>query len=616
MQAYYPQWLQDFNRLLPVRSQFIFSGYIRDRFLQQTEQVVKLSRLMDCLWASLQEMGFVFMLIYDPIDGIRVFPDNPENQKRAKDIFEIELTDGAMPIALNRLLSKIRLAVQQSKLRVAFVIDFASRIAMAPQSLSEDEKRFFVGCEKLALNTLAVMLPDQPKVGALFNPVIWLVNRAQDMPSWYALDCEKVHTVEIGRPTAVERADAARVLVARFSGAEEANNEQKEKAIKCFTDATDDLSLQALQDISQLAKYHSIPISEIDDAIRAFKVGGESSPWKSTQTRHKIIDAPSLLEKRVKGQHQAIVKTVDILTRSVMGLTGAQLRSSGMRPRGVLFFAGPTGVGKTELAKSLTELLFGDESHYIRFDMSEFSEEHASARLLGAPPGYVGYEAGGELTNRIRQKPFSVILFDEIEKAHPRLLDKFLQILEDGRLTDGRGETVYFSESVIIFTSNLGSYVTGDDGQRVQNVKIGDPYETVEERVRGAISEYFKFHLSRPEILNRIGDNIVVFSFIQPDVALNIFNAMLDNVINRVKEEHQVILKITEPVRQQLETWCTEDLSNGGRGIGNRLETTFVNPLARSLFKLDLTGQGTLVVQEVTCDAQIYSVHLNDTAYQ
>jgi ATP-dependent Clp protease ATP-binding subunit ClpA len=147
---------------------------------------------------------------------------------------------------------------------------------------------------------------------------------------------------------------------------------------------------------------------------------------------------------------------LDILKRTSIGLTGAQSRGLSARPRGVLFFAGPTGVGKTEMAKSIAEIVFGDESAYLRFDMSEFSAEHSGDRLIGAPPGYVGYDQGGELTNAMREQPFRVVLFDEIEKAHNRILDKFLQVLEDGRLTDGRGDTVYFSESLIIFTSNAG----------------------------------------------------------------------------------------------------------------------------------------------------------------
>jgi ATP-dependent Clp protease ATP-binding subunit ClpA len=149
-----------------------------------------------------------------------------------------------------------------------------------------------------------------------------------------------------------------------------------------------------------------------------------------------------------------------------------------------LFLAGPTGVGKTELAKTLTSLLFGDESAYIRFDMSEFSAEHSDQRLIGAPPGYVGYDVGGELTNAIREKPFSVVLFDEIEKAHPRILDKFLQILDDGVLSSGRGERVYFSDAFLVFTSNLGIYRLDPHGERVPNVAAEDAFSTVESKVR------------------------------------------------------------------------------------------------------------------------------------
>ncbi len=243
--------------------------------------------------------------------------------------------------------------------------------------------------------------------------------------------------------------------------------------------------------------------------------------------------------------------------------------------------------------------------------MSEFAAEHADARLLGAPPGYVGYDAGGELTNAVRARPFSVILFDEIEKAHPRILDKFLQILEDGRLTDGRGDTVYFSEAILIFTSNLGISIRDDHGQRQLNVQPGEPYEQVERKVRTAIADYFKFTLGRPEILNRIGDNIVVFDFIQPAIAEQIFAGMLDHVARRMADEHDLTLHLPEPVRQQLLAWCTEELSDGGRGIGNRLETTFVNPLARALFHLPEDRQRRqITVTAVRLADHVYSVEL------
>lgn len=160
---------------------------------------------------------------------------------------------------------------------------------------------------------------------------------------------------------------------------------------------------------------------------------------------------PSKLEKledirhdRVKGQDEAIKKVKSVIIRAYTGFSGLLHSTKPHKPKGILFFVGPTGVGKTELAKVTAEFLFGDEDVCIRFDMSEYSQDHSDQRLIGAPPSYVGYDEGGQLTNAVLEKPFCVLLFDEIEKAHPRILDKFLQILEDGRLTDGHGKTVNF----------------------------------------------------------------------------------------------------------------------------------------------------------------------------
>src|SRR5258707_9649417 len=255
---------------------------------------------------------------------------------------------------------------------------------------------------------------------------------------------------------------------------------------------------------------------------------------------------------------------LDIVKRAVTGI-GQSPR--GGRPRGVAFLAGPTGVGKTELAKTITSLLFGDDSAYIRFDMSEFSAEHSDQRLIGAPPGYIGYDVGGELTNAIREKPFSVVLFDEIEKAHPRVLDKFLQILDDGVLTSGRGDRVYFSEALIVFTSNLGIYRAESDGSRVVNVSSDDAFPEVQTKVRAEIERYFKMVLNRPEILNRIGDNIVVFDFIRPVIADQIFSGMVDDALADISDGQGITIKIDQSSGERLRTMCLSDLSNGGRGI-------------------------------------------------
>jgi hypothetical protein len=610
-----PRWVADLTRLLPIRSQFVLAGNIRDSFLTPLGGTTTLAPLLRCLWTHLQALDYRFLLVYDPVDGLRPYPNEPDVVEQATKLFELKLADGATATSLENLVGVMRKVASMRDARCALVIDYASRISRQPDRLDAAEHRFFVAAERISLTSHPIVPKGadvaSPNGKARFNPILWLVNRGQDLPSWLALDSTRVAVLTLGLPDYETRLEAARHLGNLFPGYEQGDAESHDKFARDLAQMTDGLSLVAVSDIAQLADRLGIGYRDVDDAVQCYKVGVTENPWKKDYLRERIANALPLLEERVRGQQPAVTKTIDILMRSVMGLTGAQARTGGNRPRGVLFFAGPTGVGKTELAKALTQLVFGDERAYIRFDMSEFAEEHTGARLLGAPPGYIGYDAGGELTNAVREKPFSVVLFDEIEKAHPRILDKFLQILDDGRLTDGRGETAYFSEAILVFTSNLGITVEDEHGRRVQQVSADDPHEVVETRVRTAIQDYFKFRLSRPEILNRIGDNIIVFGFITPAVGAQIFDGMLRNVVNRVRAEHKIDLVLDAGVRDQLREVCIADLSNGGRGIGNQLESAFVNPLARALFRFPLQGRTSVTVTKLARDVnRIMSVEL------
>src|SRR5687767_11140236 len=601
-----PRWIRDITRLTSIRSHFVVAGNIRDSFLTPLGDRTTLAPLLRCLWVHLARLDYRFLLVYDPVEGLRPYPNEPAAVEQATKLFDLKLTDGVMPTSLESLVAVMKKVAGQREVRCALVVDFASRLTRQADHLDAAEHRFFVAVERLSLLANPIVPkgadPTTANGKPRFNPILWLVNRAQDLPSWLTFDSTRVSVLTIGLPEYEARLEAAKHLGTMFGDYERGTGDDQSKFAQTFAQLTDGLPLVALADIAQLADRQGLVFRDVDDAVQSYKVGVTENPWKKNYLRERIANALPFIEDRVRGQHAAVTKTIDILMRSVMGLTGAQARSSGNRPRGVLFFAGPTGVGKTELAKTLTQLIFGDERAYIRFDMSEFAEEHTGARLLGAPPGYIGYDAGGELTNAMRERPFAVVLFDEIEKAHPRILDKFLQILEDGRLTDGRGETAYFSEAILVFTSNLGIFIEDEHGRRVQNVKPGDPHDVVETRVRAAIQDYFKFRLSRPEILNRIGDNIVVFGFITPEVGAQIFEGMLRNVINRVREEHKIALEIAPEVQTKLSDACTRDLSNGGRGIGNQLESLFVNPLSRALFRFQLEGRDSVTVTKLAED--------------
>lgn len=357
------------------------------------------------------------------------------------------------------------------------------------------------------------------------------------------------------------------------------------------------MSFTELNGLRKLCKKEKLHIREMCDVIDLFKYGIRENPWRQLDL-DTIRNAPSKFEKRVKGQPYAQTKTLDIIKRAITGLSGLQGSSHG-RPKGVLFFAGPTGTGKTETAKTLAEILFGSEETCIRFDMSEYSQSHSDQKLLGAPPGYVGYEAGGQLTNAIKAKPFSILLFDEIEKAHPTILDKFLQILEDGRMTDGQGQTVYFSECIIIFTSNLGIYTRNAQGERVQNVSSDMAYEEVSSRVRSAIESYFKLELGRPEILNRIGENIVVFDYIREPIAKQILDAQIYKIKRTLLMEKNIKLELTDSAQATLLNAAVSNLNNGGRGIGNIVESHLINPLARFLFDNNVFKDAEVIIRDI-----------------
>ena len=279
--------------------------------------------------------------------------------------------------------------------------------------------------------------------------------------------------------------------------------------------------------------------------------------------RTKLLEMENYLEKRVIGQHEAVTLVADAIRRSRSGL------SDPSRPDGSFLFLGPTGVGKTELTKALANFLFDTEEHLVRIDMSEFMEKHSVARLIGAPPGYVGYEEGGYLTEAIRRKPYSVILLDEIEKAHPDVFNVLLQVLDDGRLTDGQGRTVDFRNTVIIMTSNLGS-------QHIQSM-VGQSYEAVKEVVWEEVKGTF-----RPEFLNRI-DEVVVFHPLNEENIAAIARIQLDRLAQRLADRDMELV-VTEAAIQQL-AHAGFDPVFGARPLKRAIQQHIENPVAKLIIE-------------------------------
>lgn len=579
-----PRWVRDLLRFLPLKSQFVLSGNIRDlQACEVTPGTVIAQSFNQTLCDSLLNAGYAQVLSWDPVVGFRVLGrpgSDPAGEHALLSDLGLTPVDGTAPAGVDLLSATLQRLVNRIDHPLALIVDFASRLVVRADSLSAAEHQLFT--QALVLSHQTRSRPAGEPRKPFFNTVLWVVEKEGDLPDWLLVDNPRLRHIPVSKPDQLARRALAPALLKGLSGSQSASEDTLQLATNAFVENTEGLLLLDLSAIAQLARVEGVAMERIADAVRRYKIGVTEDPWLKID-RQRIRQADDIVRKRVKGQSHAVTHILDIVKRA---MTGVGASRKGNRPRGVAFLAGPTGVGKTELAKTITSLLFGDESAYIRFDMSEFSAEHADQRLIGAPPGYVGYDVGGELTNAIREKPFSVVLFDEIEKAHPRILDKFLQILDDGVLTSGRGDRVYFSEALIVFTSNLGIYRQSENGERVANVLPGEPFETVQSKVHSEIDRYFKLVLNRPEILNRIGENIIVFDFIREDIAQHIFTQMVETTFADLQDQ-QLIIELASGARKALNELCLQDLSNGGRGIRNQLEAHLLNPLSRALFDQD-----------------------------
>jgi ATP-dependent Clp protease ATP-binding subunit ClpB len=293
--------------------------------------------------------------------------------------------------------------------------------------------------------------------------------------------------------------------------------------------------------------------------------------------RDKLLKMEDRLHHRVVGQDEAVRLVADAIRRSRAGLSDPN------RPYGSFLFLGPTGVGKTELCKALAEFMFDAEDHLIRIDMSEFMEKHSVARLIGAPPGYVGYEEGGYLTEAVRRKPYSVILLDEVEKAHPDVFNVLLQVLDDGRMTDGQGRTVDFKNTVIVMTSNLGS-------QMIQQM-AGDDYGVIKMAVMAEVKTYF-----RPEFINRI-DEVVVFHSLDEKHIAGIAKIQLAYLEQRLAQLDMAIMVDDSALAELAQAGF--DPVFGARPLKRAIQQEIENPLARAILEGRFAAKDTI---RVSCE--------------
>ena len=455
-----------------------------------------------------------------------------------------------------------------------FILPNVSRFMTTPGKPDDREHAL------LSVLYKATQLKDTPCKLAMF------VDKMNDFPTWFEAEgCNpSLKKVLIPNPNGTFRETYYELELAPIMKKIE-DPKLLAKALLKFSAYTDKYSLRKLEQLRQFINSsvsdEDHDLTKIDKTVFKFEFGQDNDPWRTAEMFDTIESLEDELNGSILGQGHVSRQIVQALRAAITGVNSS--RKNDRRPKAVFFLAGPTGTGKTEMCRKLAEKVFGKEDSMIRFDMSEFRDIHNDSRLFGAPPGYVGYEAGGELTKAIKENPFCVLLFDEIEKASPKIWDKFLQILGDGRVTDGKGETVYFSQCIIVFTSNLGitalvdnnnptamqerenllkeeaelveAYLKADDAQKpalleqLKTMQVNkaafdgliadradDPYfkfkakangtdpwdefcAFVSEVVKTRIEAYFE-KLGRREVLGRIGNNnIIVYNFIDREIS-------------------------------------------------------------------------------------------------
>ena len=576
------------KREIGIKKCIIIDGNVGDVYLNDKSKILNIKESLE---AILKELKYDDIIYWDRVEGAQGNLQNlqiiDEETVEGDNYLEEEENIAPEPkIGLFKQPAEIFNIVLKNltnpKKKIAFILNWA-------------EYLFDGGGQQIAgegldnITVLGKALKDK-KVD-YFNSdvnestIIFITNKISLFPISFYQGNPEVSSITLTKPDRLEREKIMEKIEDSFNVRVPGNVSLMSSEKKAeYVDMLDDFTNREIIQISKLSRKEDK--MTFDKLFYLFKYGEKENPWEKLDY-NEVKNIKKRLSERVVGQDEAIEKIEKTIVKAYMGLTGIHKSSSRSMPKGIFFFVGPTGVGKTELSKALAKFLFGDEQACIRFDMSEYATENSDQKLIGAAPGYVGYEEGGQLTNAVKEKPFSVILFDEIEKAakpNPRILDIFLQILEDGRLTDSKGETVYFSDTIIIFTSNLGA----------SQVQISADHDDVSKQFIKIVKDYFDTEIRRPEILGRIGySNIVPFNFIvDKEFVMKIAKSKLKPIKAGIYEKYRIDLEFADEMKFVNYISTKVDIAKGGRDILNAINDHLLEPLAMFMFnnKNDLSS--------------------------
>jgi len=532
-----------------------------------------------------RENGLDYLVIADPGQGLFVEDLRPDTEAGPLPDFARGLPEFvARPISsvtpwtdpVGELEATIRNVAAESTLLGGVVVLDASRFVARLDSLTPEEHSLFTAAASVAQSVGLIQVERTGRV--VFPPVYWICESERGLPNWYVTNL-RVRNVPVLEPTLDQR---QRLAESELPG------QDNDIAVQIAKE-TDKFTAAATRNVIRLIRTgDAISVKQATTTVR---LGSTVDHWRDGSLSQRVLDAERVFAAEVIGQPTATRHMAGLLGQAATGTKGLHLASTSRQPRLITMFSGPTGVGKTELTKVAHRFVFGS-GEPTTLDMSSYSGPESSNRLSGAAPGFVGYEAGGELTNAVAERPYQLLLFDEIEKMHEDNWDVFLQVFEEGRLTGGDGNTRYFDQTGIVLTSNIGMMVPdprpNDEHRQKPRFTLDDRYEDIRSAVITSIEDYFNA-LRRPEIFHRIGrDNFIVFDLLRPNVARQIFDKMLATAESNFRELCPGSELAIEPeaLDAMREATC-EDLSGGGRAIRNGVESNLNRPLSNYLLGRD-----------------------------